>query len=122
MQAAPAAHSLPGKAGKDCRTGDRQRLPGCRARNCPVAAVQGLLQTSVGSWKTEFRQGRDKGRRRGETAACSFAARRETDAGTHRISIDPALKQLNGMKEEQPQILRLTTPRLKSVWGPVRSG
>jgi hypothetical protein len=24
--------------------------------------------------------------------------------------------------EVQPQILRLTTPRLKNVWGPVRSG
>ena len=24
--------------------------------------------------------------------------------------------------EEQPQILRLTTPKLKDVWGPVRSG
>jgi len=24
--------------------------------------------------------------------------------------------------EEQPQILRLTTPKLKYVWGPVRSG
>ena len=23
--------------------------------------------------------------------------------------------------EEQPQILRLTTPKLKNVWGPVRS-
>jgi len=24
--------------------------------------------------------------------------------------------------EVQPQILRLTTPKLKNVWGPVRSG
>jgi hypothetical protein len=24
--------------------------------------------------------------------------------------------------QEQPQILRLTTPKLKSVWGPFRSG
>ncbi len=24
--------------------------------------------------------------------------------------------------EEQPQILRLTTPKLKNVWGPFRSG
>jgi len=24
--------------------------------------------------------------------------------------------------EKQPQILRLTTPKLKSAWGPVRSG
>jgi len=24
--------------------------------------------------------------------------------------------------EEQPQILRLTTPKLESAWGPVRSG
>jgi len=24
--------------------------------------------------------------------------------------------------EEQPPILRLTTPKLESVWGPVRSG
>ena len=26
------------------------------------------------------------------------------------------------ISEEQPQILRLTTPKLKYVWGPVRSG
>jgi len=24
--------------------------------------------------------------------------------------------------EEQPQILRLTTPKLENVWGPFRSG
>jgi hypothetical protein len=24
--------------------------------------------------------------------------------------------------EKQPRILRLTTPKLKNVWGPVRSG
>jgi hypothetical protein len=24
--------------------------------------------------------------------------------------------------EKQPQILRLTTPKLKNAWGPVRSG
>ncbi len=43
-------------------------------------------------------------------------------AVTPTLLIDPALKQSNGMKEKQPQILRLTTPKLKNVWGPVRSG
>ena len=40
----------------------------------------------------------------------------------HEDHTDPALKQLNGMEEKRPQILRLTTPKQKNVWGPVRSG
>jgi hypothetical protein len=33
-----------------------------------------------------------------------------------------SLKILGLNSEVQPQILRLTTPKLKSVWGPFRSG
>ena len=43
-------------------------------------------------------------------------------SGLRLLATDPALKQLNGMEEKRPQILRLTTPKLKNVWGPVRSG
>ncbi len=47
------------------------------------------------------------------------------------VTVDPDLNDSSMIEasvvslrfiEEQPQILRLTTPKLRSVWGPFRSG
>jgi len=41
---------------------------------------------------------------------------------TGLLDLGPVSKVPAINPEVEPQILRLTTPRLRSVWGPVRSG
>ncbi len=80
---------------------------------------------------------------RDDLAGCLDAMWRQTVAGTQRFKLYRQLKMYNDptlnpaiygkgarirhlrsehRRKKQLQILRLTTPKLKNVWGPVRSG